>query len=365
MYLRTGARVYVPSGAKHAGMATVRQVLGDTAEVIFDSSEQSEWISTDLIDRVELYESRLGIHRNQGSRGRRTSRNPPPQLYRAVGVDSSGHRHPIGAGPVSAMRETAMAQWLGDPSMRSAYVLDQRGHSHLSLEPRDRQRLRANRTFDGDGIDHDLYEPVNSWENDIEGELSAGWIAVQSGDRWKVGDALAHLDLLQDYASPTQRTEIRSLRSALKQMAPNGRGMLHANKLSEMEIWNSVATVRQSGHPTAMASMLPPGVAAKFRKLAPGLYKYGYGPKRGEAIVKFSKASLLGAMTSTRIGASKVSESHWLVDNFDPKFPVIIRGIDDHGRTYFRVEEYAKTLAGKREHVPVSRKRTTSKSAKR
>jgi hypothetical protein len=75
---------------------------------------------------------------------RRISRNPPPQLYRAVGVDSSGHRHPIGSGPVGAMRETALARWLGDPSMRSAYVLDRLGHSHLTLEPRDRARLQGN-----------------------------------------------------------------------------------------------------------------------------------------------------------------------------------------------------------------------------
>jgi hypothetical protein len=71
-------------------------------------------------------------------------RNPPPQLYRAIGVDSSGQRRPIGTGPVGAMRETAMASWLGDPSMRSAYVVDRLGHSHLTLEPRDRSRLQGN-----------------------------------------------------------------------------------------------------------------------------------------------------------------------------------------------------------------------------
>jgi len=136
-------------------------------------------------------------------------------------------------------------------------------------------------------------------------------------------------------------------------------------KFSEMTVWSSVGAVRTAGHPSVMAGMLPPGVAAKFKKLPPGLYKYGWGPKKGEAIVQFKNASLLGAMTSTRIGASKVAETHYVVDNFDPRSPVIIRGIDDRGRTYFRVEEYAKTLVGTPEHVVVSRKRTTSKSAKR
>ena len=116
-------------------------------------------------------------------------------------------------------------------------------------------------------------------------------------------------------------------------------------KFSDLGVYDSVARVRQSGSPTEMAGLLPPGVAAKFKKLPPGLYKYGWGPKKGEAIVQFKNASLRGALTSTRIGASKVGEYHWVVDNYDPKFPVIIRGIDDKGRSYFRVEEYAQKYA--------------------
>lgn len=126
-------------------------------------------------------------------------------------------------------------------------------------------------------------------------------------------------------------------------------------KFSEMSVWSSVGAVRSAGHPNIMAGMLPPGVAKKFRHLPPGLYKYGYGPKKGESIVQFKNASLKGALTSTRIGASKVGEYHWVVDNFDPKFPVIIRGIDDHGRSYFRVEEYAKSLIKKPVAVTVKR----------
>jgi hypothetical protein len=136
-----------------------------------------------------------------------------------------------------------------------------------------------------------------------------------------------------------------------------GRRSSHARpkspKFSEMAIWESVARVRESGRPSEVAGVLPPGVATKFKHLAPGLYKYGYGPKKGEVIVQFKNASLKGALTSTRIGAKAVGEFHWVVDNFDPKFPVVIRGIDDHGATYWRVEEYAKQHA----RVPVLVKR--------
>lgn len=132
-----------------------------------------------------------------------------------------------------------------------------------------------------------------------------------------------------------------------------GRRSSHARpkppKFSEMAIWQAVAAVRETGKSSEVASILPPGVAARFRRLAPGLYKYGRGPKKGEVFVQFKNAGLKGAMTSTRIGAKAVGEYHWVVDNFDPKFPVVIRGIDDHGGTYWRVEEHVKQHA----RVPV------------
>jgi hypothetical protein len=74
---------------------------------------------------------------------RRTRRNPPP-LYRAIGIDSSGARHTLGAGPLARMRDTAMALWLSDPQLKSVFVLDRLGHSYLSLEPKDRRALQAN-----------------------------------------------------------------------------------------------------------------------------------------------------------------------------------------------------------------------------
>lgn len=132
-------------------------------------------------------------------------------------------------------------------------------------------------------------------------------------------------------------------------------------KMSEMEVWNSIGAVRLLGPKNHANEVLPPGVAAHFKKLAPGIYKYGYGPKRGASFVKFSTPSLRGAMTSTRIGASKVGEYHWLVDNYDPSHPVVIRGIDDRGHTFFRVEEYARQFAKAPAHAMVKRasKRTS------
>lgn len=114
-------------------------------------------------------------------------------------------------------------------------------------------------------------------------------------------------------------------------------------KFSELGIVMAVGTVRSSSTPKK-ADVLPPGVAAKFKKLPPGIYKYGWGPKKGEVIQKFKSASLRGALTSARIGAKAVHEYHWVVDNFDPSFPVVIRGIDDQGKTFFRVEEFAQQL---------------------
>jgi hypothetical protein len=128
-------------------------------------------------------------------------------------------------------------------------------------------------------------------------------------------------------------------------------------KFSELGTWEAIGIVRDA-HPIEHLHVLPPGVAAKFKKLPPGLYKYGWGPKKGETITQFKKATLKGALTSTRIGASKAGQYHWVVDNFDPKFPVVVRGIDDRGRSYFRIEEYAKNFV----KVPVlARKATASR----
>jgi hypothetical protein len=91
-----------------------------------------------------------------------------------------------------------------------------------------------------------------------------------------------------------------------------------------------------------MSNMFPPGLKARLKKLPPGVYKWGVGPKRGEVLTRFTKASVKGAITSSRIGASKAESFHLVIDNFDPSFPVILRGIDDRGRTTFRIEEFAE-----------------------
>ena len=127
-----------------------------------------------------------------------------------------------------------------------------------------------------------------------------------------------------------------------------------------MGVWNAIGAARALGPQNQANRVLPPGVASHFKKLPPGLYKYGFSPKKGEGVfLKFTTPSIRGAMTSTRIGASKVNEYHWLVDNFDPSFPVVVRGIDDRGHSFFRIEEYAKALEGERERVAVRRKATS------
>ena len=131
-------------------------------------------------------------------------------------------------------------------------------------------------------------------------------------------------------------------------------------KFSDIGVLTAVGVVRSSATQKE-SDVLPPGIASKFKKLPPGIYKYGYGPKKGEVIQRFKNASLRGALTSTRIGAKSVGEYHWVVDNFDPSFPVVIRGIDDQGKTFFRVEEFAKQF--EREPAMV-RRRSQGESAR-
>jgi hypothetical protein len=118
-------------------------------------------------------------------------------------------------------------------------------------------------------------------------------------------------------------------------------------KFSELGTFGAVAKVRDAA-PREQLGFMPPGLVKKLRSLPPGIYKYGHGSKKGEAITRFSKASLKGAITSTRIGARAVAEHHWVIDNYDPKYPVVIRVINDKGKTTFRVEEYAKQFASER-----------------
>lgn len=96
---------------------------------------------SDFISKVAAEVPGKYTHAN---RGKRTSRRNPPPLYRGFGIDSTGRKRALGAGPLAAMKSSTMAEWLGDRSLRSAYVVDARGNAYLSLEPRDRARLNAN-----------------------------------------------------------------------------------------------------------------------------------------------------------------------------------------------------------------------------
>lgn len=144
---------------------------------------------------------------------------------------------------------------------------------------------------------------------------------------------------------------------------PSRRAYMHANakrpRMSELGVFQAVGVVR-AAHPREQLGLLPPGLAAQLKRVSPGLYRYGYG-RKGAALTKFTKAGLRGAMTSTRIAASKSVEPHWLIDTSDPAYPVVIRAVTAQGKTVWRVEEYAKQF----ELVPVLAQRSRAASGGR
>lgn len=129
---------------------------------------------------------------------------------------------------------------------------------------------------------------------------------------------------------------------------------------SELGTFDAVGIVRRAA-PREQLGFMAPGLVKMLRDMPPGIYKYGHGPKRGQVITKFTKASLRGALTSTRIGARSAGEHHWVIDNYDPSYPVVIRIIDGDGKSVFRVEQYAQTLAG--EKVAVARRSKARRSS--
>lgn len=132
-----------------------------------------------------------------------------------------------------------------------------------------------------------------------------------------------------------------------------------APPFSDLGVLAAVGVVRAEASREAKG-MLPPGVASRLSKMPPGIYKLGYGPKKGEVLQRFTSAkNLRNMLTSTRIGAKASGEFHWVIDAFDPSRPVVIRGIDGSGKTVFRVEEYARQLV--REPVAVVRSRSKSR----
>jgi len=129
---------------------------------------------------------------------------------------------------------------------------------------------------------------------------------------------------------------------------------------TELGIYNAVAAVRDA-HKAEQLTFLPPGVVSKLKKLPAGLYKYGWGAKKGEQIVPFKKSTTVGgALTSMRIGSKASGEYHWLVDNHD-KYPVVIRIVNGSGKTEYRVEEYAAKL---KPHAMVAVERAKAKTSR-
>lgn len=130
---------------------------------------------------------------------------------------------------------------------------------------------------------------------------------------------------------------------------------------TDLDIRKSIAIVR-SKRPREQDGFLPPHAFRAIANDGPGWYSYGSGRKTSNVIRKFKTEDLGGAMTSTRIAATKSGEYHWLVDNHS-HYPVVIRIFDEHGKSVFRVEEYAQKLTGV--EVPVEVKRTRARVTSR
>ena len=133
---------------------------------------------------------------------------------------------------------------------------------------------------------------------------------------------------------------MNAARKTSRQVPKAPRRAPHQVKFStESKIGEAIWKVREDASREQLGFM-PPGLAARLRKLEPGLYKYGWGPKRGEVLQRYKNATIGGAMTSLRIGSRAAGEFHWLIDNHDG-YPVVIRIIDASGKSAYRVEEYA------------------------
>lgn len=103
-----------------------------------------------------------------------------------------------------------------------------------------------------------------------------------------------------------------------------------------------IATIRNLGISGApAASKLGQKRYDMLVRRGPGLYRISAG--RSPSVIKFKTASPQGAITNTRIAASKSGESHWLVKVFPSGRPkaVVIRYITGDGKSKFRIEEYA------------------------
>lgn len=189
----------------------------------------------------------------------------------------------------------------------------------------------------------------------MDWSMVLGWVAISAtalGLFWGASEG---------WGTGPRRVQSNGRRRRISRNAARRTSKPSRAKFNDLSVLMSAAAVREAA-PRRHHDMLPPGVASKLKRLPPGIYKYGWGPKRGEVIQPFRSASLLGAITSTRIGAAKSGEFHWVIDNLDPKFPVVIRGIDGAGKTVFRVEEYAKQF----ELAPaVKKRRASSRSARK
>lgn len=194
-----------------------------------------------------------------------------------------------------------------------------------------------------------------------DGDLHAQWAAIDAAERdgllLGVCSDKCRAKLPRGYDAKFRLTENAANRARTSRRV---RRNTKKSGFSELGTFDAVGIVRRAA-PREQLGFMAPGLVKMLRDMPPGIYKYGHGPKRGQVITKFTKASLRGALTSTRIGARSTGEHHWVIDNYDPSYPVVIRIIDSDGRSVFRVERYAQTLAG--EKVAVARRSKARRSS--
>ena len=107
--------------------------------------------------------------------------------------------------------------------------------------------------------------------------------------------------------------------------------------------------VVRAAAPRVQLTFLPADLRSELLNEQDGVYSYAAGKLRA-----FPRASLGGAVTSTRIATQKTGEHHWVVDKHGG-YPVVVRVFDPSGQTIYRVEEYAERFSRKRSSKRTSR----------
>jgi hypothetical protein len=134
----------------------------------------------------------------------------------------------------------------------------------------------------------------------------------------------------------------------LKHPRRNPRRTSKRRSSAKSRVGYALATLRREGVSPQRAG-LNARIAASLARRGQGLYRVGKGK-----VTKYkSSTTLQGAMTSTRIAASRSGETHWLVKVYKSGRPktVVVRKINPQGKTVYRVEEVAQRARARRRRV--------------